>query len=310
MQKKAETVNEIQFSDIFDLQEIQRIQDFFADTTGVASIIIRPDGTPITNPSNFCRLCNEIIRKTDIGLTNCIKSDAEIGRPNPSGPVIQPCLSGGLWDAGVSIIVGGKHIANWLIGQVKNEELDHQQMVQYAKVIGVDQEDFINALKEVPVMSKEKFKKVAQMLFAFVNEISSKAYQNSQLIQSMLERKQADEALAHEQYLMEVIMNNLPDHIYFKDCESRFIKINKDHAQSFGLSDPSQAIGKTDFDFFTEEHALQAYEDEQAIIRTGQPLSKEERLTWPDRPDTWSLTTKLPMRDKDGNITFNTHCFT
>ncbi|MDO9065457.1 MAG: PocR ligand-binding domain-containing protein, partial [Chloroflexota bacterium] len=102
---------------------MQRIQDFFADATGVASIIIRPDGTPITNPSNFCRLCNEIIRKTDIGLTNCIKSDAEIGRPNPSGPVIQPCLSGGLWDAGVSIIVGGKHIANWLIGQVKNEEL-------------------------------------------------------------------------------------------------------------------------------------------------------------------------------------------
>ncbi|MFA5820086.1 MAG: PocR ligand-binding domain-containing protein [Bacteroidales bacterium] len=112
MQKKAETVNEIQFSDIFDLKEIQRIQDFFADATGVASIIIRPDGTPITNPSNFCRLCNEIIRKTDIGLTNCIKSDAEIGRPNPSGPVIQPCLSGCLWDAGVSIIVGGKH---WLI---------------------------------------------------------------------------------------------------------------------------------------------------------------------------------------------------
>jgi PAS domain S-box-containing protein len=116
------------------------------------------------------------------------------------------------------------------------------------------------------------------------------------------ELKQAEKTLVHEQYLMEVIMNNLPDHIYFKDRENRFIRINKDHAQSFGLNDPSQAIGKTDFDFFTEVHARQAYEDEQRIIQTGQPFSKEEKLTWPDRPDTWSSTTKLPLRDKEGNI--------
>ena len=116
-------------------------------------------------------------------------------------------------------------------------------------------------------------------------------------------RKQAEEALAHEQFLLEVIMNTLPDHIYFKDRESRFIRINMDHAKSFGLSDPSQAIGKTDFDFFTEEHARQAYEDEQKIIRTGQPVvSKEEKLTWDNRPDSWSSTTKLPLCDNEGNI--------
>ncbi|HEX7494505.1 MAG TPA: PocR ligand-binding domain-containing protein, partial [Bacteroidales bacterium] len=188
MQKNNETLNIIEFSDIFNLDDIQRIQDLFADATGVASIITYPDGTPITRPSNFCRLCNEIIRKTDIGLTNCFKSDAEIGRSNLSGPVIQPCLSGGLWDAGASIIVGGNHIANWLIGQVKNEELDLKYMRQYARKIGADEEDFMNALEEVPVMSKMKFAKVANMLFAFANEISSKVYQNSQLIQSINER--------------------------------------------------------------------------------------------------------------------------
>jgi PAS domain S-box-containing protein len=115
-------------------------------------------------------------------------------------------------------------------------------------------------------------------------------------------RKKAEEALDQERYLMETIMNNLPDHIYFKDRESRFIRINKDHAKSFGLSDPSEAVGKTDFDFFTEEHARQAYEDEQKIIQTGQPLHREEKLTRPDRPDTWSSTTKLPMLDKEGKI--------
>src|SRR5664280_2010141 len=115
-------------------------------------------------------------------------------------------------------------------------------------------------------------------------------------------RKQAEEELAQEQYLMRTLMDNLPDHIYFKDHESHFLRVNKALAQFLGLNDPAQAIKKTDFDFFTGEHAQQAYEDEQKIIRTGQLLSTEEKETNYDRPDTWVSTIKLPLSDKDGNI--------
>jgi PAS domain S-box-containing protein len=302
MKKNMKTTDHIQFSDIFDLDDIQHIQDLFSDATGVASIITHPDGRPITRPSNFCRLCNEIIRKTDSGLTNCFKSDAEIGKPNPSGPVILPCLSGGLWDAGSSIIVGGKHIANWLIGQVKNEEQDYKRMIRYAEEIGADKQDFMNALDEVPVMSRDKFENVAKMLFAFATEISSKAYQNRQLIESVKERKQTEKELVQEQYLIDALLNNLPDHVYFKDRESRFIRINKAQAQFLGLNDTTQAVGKTDFDFFTGEHAQQAYDDEQDIIRTGQMLSLEEKETHYDHSDTWVSTVKLPLCDKEGTI--------
>ena len=115
-------------------------------------------------------------------------------------------------------------------------------------------------------------------------------------------RKQAEEELAQEQYLMRTLMDNLPDHIYFKDHESHFLRVNKALAQFLGLNDPAQAIKKTDFDFFTGEHAQQAYEDEQKIIRTGQLLSTEEKETHHDRPDTWVSTIKLPLSDKDGNV--------
>jgi PAS domain S-box-containing protein len=300
--ENIETTDLLEFSDIFDLDDIQHIQNLFSDATGVASIITHPDGRPITRPSNFCRLCNGIIRKTDSGLTNCFKSDAEIGKPNASGPVIKLCLSGGLWDAGASIIVGGKHIANWLIGQVKNEEQDYKKMIRYAEEIGADKHDFMNALDEVPVMSKEKFEKIAQMLFAFATEISSKAYQNRQLIQSVKERKQAEKELIQEQYLIDALLNNLPDHVYFKDRESRFIRINKSQAQFFGLNETAQAVGKTDFDFFTGEHAQQAYNDEQDILRTGQMLSLEEKETHHDHADTWVSTVKLPLCNKEGTI--------
>ncbi|MCX6240092.1 MAG: PAS domain S-box protein [Bacteroidia bacterium] len=115
-------------------------------------------------------------------------------------------------------------------------------------------------------------------------------------------RKKAEEKLAHEQYLMNTLMDNLPDHIYFKDLTSRFIRINKAHSRLFGLIDPMEAAGKTDFDFFTNEHARQAYEDEQNIIRTGQMLNIEEKETHRDRPDTWVSTLKLPLCDKEGKI--------
>jgi len=122
------------------------------------------------------------------------------------------------------------------------------------------------------------------------------------VIKDITMRRQAEEARTYEQYLMDAIMNNFPDHIYFKDRESRFIRVNKAQAQFLGLDDTAEVIGKTDFDFFTKEHAQQAFDDEQTIIRSGQLLTKEEKETHPDGPDTWVSTIKLPLRDKEGNI--------
>lgn len=116
------------------------------------------------------------------------------------------------------------------------------------------------------------------------------------------EHKIAENALVQEQFLLRTLMDNLPDHIYFKDKESRFIRINKEHANVFNLKDPIEAMGLTDFDFFTNEHAQQAFEDEQNIIRTGQMIRLEEKETNFDRPDTWVSTIKMPLRNIEGDI--------
>ncbi|MFA9390383.1 MAG: PocR ligand-binding domain-containing protein [Prolixibacteraceae bacterium] len=173
--------NEILFSDLFELEDLQGLQDLFAETNGVASVITTIDGVPITQPSNFTRFCSKVIRKTEEGCANCYKSDAILGRHHPEGPIVRPCLSGGLWDAGASITVGGKHIASWLIGQVRNDEVNEQSMLQYADEIGANRIEFMQALNEVPIMSVEKFQNISKLLFAFVNELSEKAYSNAQL---------------------------------------------------------------------------------------------------------------------------------
>jgi sigma-B regulation protein RsbU (phosphoserine phosphatase) len=110
-------------------------------------------------------------------------------------------------------------------------------------------------------------------------------------------------ALTQERHLLQSLMDHLPDMIYFKDRASRFLRINKALGQRFGIKDAKEAIGKSDHDYFTEEHAKGALADEQRVIASGQPLTgKEERETWPDGHATWVSTTKVPFRDEAGQI--------
>ncbi len=123
------------------------------------------------------------------------------------------------------------------------------------------------------------------------------------ITRDITELKRVEQALAYERDLLQALMDYTPDFIYFKDRDSRFIRVSRALARHFGLEDPAAAVGKTDFDFFTGEHAQEAFDDEQRILRTGQPLvNKVERETHRDGRITWVSTSKEPLRDPDGNI--------
>jgi sigma-B regulation protein RsbU (phosphoserine phosphatase) len=149
------------------------------------------------------------------------------------------------------------------------------------------------------------------------------------IARDITELKQAEEKLAYEKDLFQTLLDNLPDSIYFKDRESRFVRVNHAKAERtlnnarhrYRKAHPSAGqdglpphlantekfseymVNKTDFDFFGDERARLAYEDEQEIIRTGQPsIGKQERGAQPDGSVSWVITTKMPWPDKDGNI--------
>ena len=191
----------LQLADLFDLAEIQQIQDAFAQATGVASIITDIAGRPITRPSNFCHLCEHIIRATPQGQCNCERSDAIIGRLNHGGPVMQPCLSGGLWDGGTSICVGERHIANWLIGQVRDDSVSDETLMSYARTIGADETAYRAALLQVPRMPQATFARICQALFLIGAQLSKLAYQNFQQSQFIAERQRLEEQLRQAQKL-------------------------------------------------------------------------------------------------------------
>ena len=122
-------------------------------------------------------------------------------------------------------------------------------------------------------------------------------------IQRALEYRQTLKALTKEQVLLSALMDGLPDKIYFKDLQSRFIRVNRGMSTHFHLDVPEALVGKTDFDFFTKEHAQPAFEDEQQIIESGEAkFGIVEKETHSDGRVTWVSSSKMPLRDTNGEI--------
>ncbi len=125
----------------------------------------------------------------------------------------------------------------------------------------------------------------------------------ARVIHNASERHLIRDEHSRASHLLELLMDTIPDSIYFKDKASQFVMINRAQAMKFGLADPHLAVGKSDVDFFKTAHAQQALADERQIMQTGQPLvGIEEKETWPDGRVTWVSTTKMPLRDRAGRV--------
>jgi two-component system chemotaxis sensor kinase CheA len=111
------------------------------------------------------------------------------------------------------------------------------------------------------------------------------------------------EELEFEQLMFHELLSAIPDNIYFKDRKSRFTILSQAMIDWFGHKKINEVIGKTDFDMFTEEHAREAFEDEQRIMETGEAIkNKEEKETWEGGKITWVSSSKVPIRAENGKI--------
>jgi PAS domain S-box-containing protein len=123
------------------------------------------------------------------------------------------------------------------------------------------------------------------------------------IIRDITERKRVEEALANERNILRTLIDTLPDNIFIKDAESRFVISNLAHARLLRAKTPDEIVRKTDFDIFPQELAASYYADEQAVIRSGQPLvNREERTIDPEGKTRWLLTSKVPLRNDQGKV--------
>lgn len=117
------------------------------------------------------------------------------------------------------------------------------------------------------------------------------------------QRHTAHVLMQAERDLLHDLMDSVPHQIYFKDAESRFTKVNKALAARYGLSDPQDAIGKSDADFYATEHAAQTRQEELQIMATLQPqVNQMHREVWSDGREAWNVSTKMPLIDAHGRV--------
>jgi PAS domain S-box-containing protein len=123
------------------------------------------------------------------------------------------------------------------------------------------------------------------------------------LLADAAQHRRTEEALAHERNLLRTLIDAMPDAIYVKDAESRFLLGNPGVARLMGASAPEELVGKRDFDFYPAPLAERYYADERAIITSGQPLiNREEPAVDPSGNQHWLLTSKVPLRGSAGRV--------
>lgn len=211
-----EDLGDFSLLDIVDLEELQTIQDAFAQANEVSTTICDLDGNPITKPSNMPTVC-QLVRQTEKGSERCAISSRVLGEKarKKMTPVYQDCLSLGFVDACAPIIVAGKHIANWVAGQCNVMGVDRKRIKEYAIEIGADVGEMLQAFDGMPPqMSVERFEKVLNLQWLMAKEISSLGYNNLKLAKQIAELTRTKEALAESEERSRRLVENSPVGIF------------------------------------------------------------------------------------------------
>ncbi|GAK58327.1 putative signal transduction histidine kinase [Candidatus Vecturithrix granuli] len=157
-----------------------------------------------------------------------------------------------------------------------------------------------NAFQTMAVQLRENFEKIQQEVAERTRAQEALQQLNAELEQRVEERTAE---LAREKYILDTFMDTVPDKIYFKDCDGRITRANKAHAASYGFADPDEEIGKTDFDLLPAALAQMTLDQEQNILRSGEPiLDRELPIPQQDSSVRWALITKMPLRDEHGQL--------
>lgn len=154
--------------DIMDSKKLQEIQDMFSDSTGLAAIAVDSDGEYVTQGSNFTDFCMKYTRGNPEGLRRCVKCDNEC-----TGTYY---CHAGLMDFASPIIVEGERVGSIIGGQVLPNEPVEEQFRAIARDLGINEDEYIKALKKVPIRSEKMIRASAKLLGDVVNELVNLEY--------------------------------------------------------------------------------------------------------------------------------------
>lgn len=173
---------DIKLSDVFDMDFLQDFQDSFARAAGMTAVTVDKDGKPITRPTDWSEFCMKYTRGSAEGCRRCEQCDKNGGETaaRTGKPAVYECHAG-LMDFGAPIIVDGHQIGSILGGQILNAPPDEDKFRAYAKEIGVDPEKYVEAVRKIQIMPRERLEHAAQTLFLMASFFSKMGHYRFEL---------------------------------------------------------------------------------------------------------------------------------
>ena len=177
-------LNNITLLDVIHWRSLLNMQDAFAAATGMAALATDENG-PVTEGSNFTDFCMKLTRKSHVGAERCNQCDLKGGEEasRTGKPPVYYCTSG-LMDFAAPVVVNGKHIGSLIGGQVLPEEPDEDKFRKIADELGIDQDDYIAALRKVKIVPKRQIEAAANLLWQMANALSEVGYQRLVALES------------------------------------------------------------------------------------------------------------------------------
>lgn len=190
-------MDNVTFEEIFDIEMLQRLMDSLSKSLEVGLCIRSPEGRRLTQDSVYCRFCCDLIQRSPGGRKQCEESDLMLAAYKEVSPKICRCRSAGLIDAGINLMVDGVHIASILVGQVrlKEEELSEEEYRQIARSLGLDEDAYMEGLRKIPIISREKFENILDTLTVIASQLSMMGYHNLQQKQKISALESAESTL-------------------------------------------------------------------------------------------------------------------
>lgn len=168
----------LKLTDVIDINYLQAFQDAFSDATGMASISIDLNGN-VTRPSNFHDFCMRYTRNCSEGLRRCLECDKNGGEESQAtGRAAVYSCHAGLTDFAVPIVVGGQHVGSIIGGQVLTHEPDEDYFRKVATELGINPDEYVQAVKKIPILSEKQVRSAANLLGLIANKICEQANDN------------------------------------------------------------------------------------------------------------------------------------
>ncbi|MDO8870114.1 MAG: PocR ligand-binding domain-containing protein [Methanobacteriaceae archaeon] len=295
-----------ELSNIIDAPTIQYLMDYFTELTGMATAIKDTKGNVLT-ATGWQDICTYFHRVNPETKRVCIQTDEKdilVAKNLKPGEYRAYKCDNGLYDVFTPLFIADKLVANIYTGQLlfEDEDVDESFFIERADKYGFNREEYLDALRRVPRVSRDKVEKTMKYLARFTEFISRLSYSNLMLARTIVEKEQAEIALRESEEFLENIIENIPNMIFVKNAEDlSFKRVNKAGELYFGHP-INELVGKTDYNFFPKNEADFFTQKDREVLQSRELLDiPEETIETRELGPRLLHTKKIPMFDNEGN---------